>query len=257
MEREKLTSSLISLKENYGCAGIKMGTEAEANSFEEIEFVMEIVQKHVPVLVKIGGPDARNDIKELLKMGVDGLIAPMVESSYGFKLFIKTLLELAGEKKFTSLIKGINVETKTAYQCLDEIFSQAEVQYLNQITIGRGDLSSSFGREIEDQAIFTVTRDITRHAQKLGIIVSIGGGITPDGAEKVAQQITPDKINTRHVIYDLAKCRNITEAVYHALNFEIDLLSAHEKGISLEQSSKIRQRIEELKQRQACYTTNL
>ena len=253
-KQDKLISALVLLNNKYGCVGLKMGTEAEANSFEEINRIRHLAQGRVPIIVKIGGPEARNDIKELLKIGIDGFIAPMVESPYGLRLFIRTLKELAGDIRFNKLIKGINIETATTYKQLDEIFSIPEVRNLQQITIGRGDLSSSFEKQIEDEDIFTIARVITQKAQKLGIKVSVGGGITPDGAVRVAQHIKPDKINTRHVVFDLSKCLNLIEAIYLALDFEIGLLHIDEKKTSSVEVNYVKRRIEELKFRQTCYT---
>ncbi|MFH0924016.1 MAG: aldolase/citrate lyase family protein [bacterium] len=248
-EENKLRPILKLLKDKHSCVSIKMGTAAEGNSFEDIIRIKHLVQDQLPVIVKIGGPEARNDLKELLKIGVDGFIAPLVESVYALKLFIMTLIESAGEKRFKRLIKGINIETITTYKNLDEIFSAPEISQLQQITIGRGDLSASLGKKVDDHEVFNIVKDITKKAQKIGLKVSVGGGITPEEAVKISNEIKPNRINTRHVTFDLGKCPTIVEAIHYALNFEIELLGISEGRLTRELDN-IRCRVQDLKIRQ-------
>ena len=44
--------------------------------------------------VKIGGVEAVNDIYNCLELGIDGIIAPMVESKFGVKKFIDIFKKL-------------------------------------------------------------------------------------------------------------------------------------------------------------------
>ena len=57
--------------------------------------------------VKIGGCEAKTDIRNCINMGADGIVAPMIESPFALQKFIES----------TSNIKTnrfINIETKNA-----------------------------------------------------------------------------------------------------------------------------------------------
>ena len=76
-----LCRSLRKLKNDFGACGLKLSTEDAAMTIDQITFWTDL--SLLPVVVKIGGPNARNDIKQLVSLNIDGLIAPMVESLYG------------------------------------------------------------------------------------------------------------------------------------------------------------------------------
>lgn len=77
---QQLRDRLKELRDAGGLTALKTGTEVEDMSFEEIRLLRALSDRIVPLFVKIGGPEARNDMRELARAGVDGLIAPMIES---------------------------------------------------------------------------------------------------------------------------------------------------------------------------------
>ena len=93
-----LRSALLQLKNQFGACGLKLSTEDAAMSIEQIGYWAEV--DILPATVKIGGPNARNDIKQLLPMNIDGLIAPMVESPYGLENFISAVRDFTTPMQF-------------------------------------------------------------------------------------------------------------------------------------------------------------
>ena len=124
--KEGLLSSLRSLKSQFGACGLKLSTEDAAMSIEQIGYWAEFSGKILSTIVKIGGPNARNDIKQLLPLNIDGLIAPMVESPYGLENFISAVRDFTTPMQFERLKKQINIETETAVRQLDAILSVSE-----------------------------------------------------------------------------------------------------------------------------------
>ena len=59
---DRLRKLLKSLVYYHNLIAIKGGTEIEAMSFDELEVMREISLDILPMIVKIGGPEARNDI---------------------------------------------------------------------------------------------------------------------------------------------------------------------------------------------------
>lgn len=247
-EERHLREKLEALREDHGCWALKFETEAEGASFEQIRYNMNLALGELPVIVKIGGPEARNDISELLKIGVNGLIAPMVESPYGLTNFITALRQVARKEQYDYIFKGFNVETITTFRQLDEIFSLPEIKEINSISIGRSDLAGSLSARVDDPEVMKIVREIRDKAKSIDLDVSVGGGITPSNAERIVTEIKPDKINTRNLGFSLKKCPDIKEAIREALKFEIALLE-HEASQINNTYQKIKGRAETLRER--------
>ena len=122
-----LARSLRKLKTEYDACGLKLSTEDAGMSIPQIKFWAEF--SLLPVVVKIGGPNARNDIKQLVPLKIEGLIAPMVESPYGLENFITAVKDFATHKQFEKLSKHINIETVTAVKQLDSILNIPEAEF--------------------------------------------------------------------------------------------------------------------------------
>ena len=138
---QKLFDQLVRLKEEYGLQGIKAEFEAEGSSFRDLVRLRRITNKlNVPLYLKIGGVEALRDVKDSLEIGVDGLIAPMVESAFGLKKYIEGV---ASVYKDTDVHLSINIETQQAVAHLEEILELGK-GYVDNITIGRTDLSFSY-----------------------------------------------------------------------------------------------------------------
>lgn len=247
-EERHLREKLEILREDHGCWALKFETEAEGASFEQIRYNMNLALGKLPVIVKIGGPDARNDICQLLKMGVNGLIAPMVESPYGLKNFVTALSQIAPKEQYDYISKGFNVETITTFKQLDEIFALPEIREIDSISIGRSDLAGSLSTKVDDPQVMEITREVRDKAKAYGLSVSVGGGLTPSNAERIVAEIEPDKINTRNLGFSLKRCPDIKGAIREALNFEIALLE-HEASQINNTYQTIKDRIETLKER--------
>lgn len=218
-----IRKKLLYLRENYGITGIKGGTEVEDLNFKEISILRQISKNIMPLTVKIGGPEARNDMRACIEIGVDIILAPMIESIYGLENFVSSLGDI--EKYYgKKVLKAINVETITCYKSLNEIFSSNFFKEISSITVGRSDLAGSMKKEVDSEEVINITKDIVDNARKLGKKTSVGGKIKIGNAEKIHSLINPDMINTRHIIIDLNyKPSKIKEAVLQSLLFEIEI----------------------------------
>ncbi|MDI6791939.1 MAG: aldolase/citrate lyase family protein [bacterium] len=247
-EEKGLREALKELRDDYGCEALKFETEAEGASFEEIRYYMNLALGQMAIKVKIGGPEARNDIRELLRIGVKGIIAPMVESPYGLKNFITALSETASPEQYQYLSRGFNVETITTYHQIDEIFALPEIREIDKISIGRSDLSGSMGMKPDDEPVMKIVKEVTEKAHQIGLAVSVGGGITPDNARQISEQIKPESINTRNLGFDLSRVKDPALSIQKALEFEIALLE-HRANQAKAAYDGLQKRIKVLKER--------
>ena len=116
-----LLKKLTVLKRHFSLYGIKAEFEAEGSSVEDIIFLRKITsQCKTKLYVKIGGVEAVNDIYNCIKIGVDGLIAPMVETKFGLYKFLQIIKNLSIKNK-PSL--SINIESDSGFKNLEEILN--------------------------------------------------------------------------------------------------------------------------------------
>ena len=213
-----LREKLDRLKKNNCLVGIKGGTEIEAMTFEEIYFMKKISEDIVPMTVKIGGPEARNDIEYMLSIGIEKILAPMVESPYSLKNFVETMLEL--DKNSVAKL-AINIETIFSYKNLDLIFQSPFFWHINHVTVGRTDLSGSINKNPDDPEVLQMTKNIIELSKVFNKTTSVGGKINTHNSQFVKSTIGSDYLNTRHMVIS-CKSLNISESISLALNWEKD-----------------------------------
>ncbi len=241
-----LSRSLRRLRNDFGACGLKLSTEDAAMTIDQIKFWADA--SLLPVVVKIGGPNARNDIKQLVSLNIDGLIAPMVESPYGLENFIAAVRDFTTPMQFGRLNKHINIETVTAIKQLDDILNAPEVKFLDEITIGCSDLSNSLKKSGIDGSVLNRVTRVVKKIRSKNITVSVGGGIQPASIDAFLKKIQPDKFNTRVVTFDVVTGQKYGEAVAEALRFEI-LMLEHDASHGFITRDEEKFRVKELKKR--------
>jgi len=197
---KEFRAKLKELKD-FGLYALKTGTEVEDMNFSEIEFMRRISKDVVPLHVKIGGPEARNDMRFLLSIRVDCIIAPMIESPYALKNFIKTLEEIKQQYEVPCKA-GINIETMTGYMQLDAILNSKYANHLCQITAARTDLSGSMELEPDHPRVIEICKEILVACKKKNFLTSVGGAIQPSIIEMLVYELESDFINTRHMVLE-------------------------------------------------------
>ena len=154
-QMHKFVLDLIKLKK-LGAVGVKQSFEDEGASREDIKKMRDMtLAANLDLNVKVGGCEARNDISFCKKIGVSGIVAPMVESKYALKKFIQTVTDyeiLVTDEKIKRKVLDskknslyINLETNLAFNNIKEIMNSPNFKLLNGVVIGRSDLVGSFG----------------------------------------------------------------------------------------------------------------
>ena len=248
-EQNSLRKKLSKLIDKYRICTMKLSTEDAGMPFEDIRERHRLFGDLLPLQLKIGGPEARNDMRTGVTIGCRALIAPMVESPYSLRNFLHSCREVLGEKKFSFIDKQVNIETKQAAANIEEILGIEAADELAQVTIGRHDLCRSFGEKPNHPRVLEATKKVVDVAREKNISSSVGGRITPDDARMIAEDIKPDKINTREVGFYTPGGAEAKETVKSILEFEMDLLK-HERMFYRREDDRLTGRIEKLKGRQ-------
>ena len=221
----KIRKSLSELVSSYAFSGLKGGTETEDMDHDELRLLSLIGKDIVPVAVKIGGPEARTDIRYCYSIGIDGISAPMIESEYSLRNFINTLKNLIPPVGYGKLKKSINLETITGYRNILEIADSKSFLDLDNVTAARSDLSASMDMQPDDPEVMRVTSQIVKISKDRGKKTSVGGTITKSNFYVICDTINPDSINSRHVAVDIhkVKSQNLKDVPEMMLSFEMDL----------------------------------
>lgn len=219
--------TLTELVENYGLVGIKTSFEDEGASFNETIRLKEVCnQARTKLTIKIGGPEAIRDIVDATTIGVKGMVAPMIESSFAFRKFVNATQNNIDETALQAIQLGINIETATAAENIADILNMPQINRLYSITVGRVDLVSSMGKSreyVDSEHVFNIAHKCASMSKNLGLKFYVGGAISInsfDFLNKLYIDGLLDKFETRYAIYDASAIKKFNEALLLGQKFE-------------------------------------
>ncbi|MBL4889579.1 MAG: hypothetical protein JKX97_06125 [Candidatus Lindowbacteria bacterium] len=223
-----IRAALRFLKKKHKCYLVKISTEDEGLTHEDVAERYKVMSSEIEVELKIGGPGARGDLKFAKQLGIKTVIVPMVESSYAMRDFINSVHEVLQNGSKKQSLKGwhigVNIETSGAYKNLGGILAE-DADILKQVTVGRSDLSKSMGSSVDDPRVLSAAKSIVRKARKKGYFTSIGGGIVPSNVDKVIKSGRSHAVNTRNFGFKVPKKGSLRLAIRDALLVEMMICS--------------------------------
>lgn len=235
MNNQELTmiGLLKELKQNYTTIAVKAEFETEASRLNEIMRLKNIANKiGLGITLKIGGAEAITDMFEAQDLGVDNLVAPMIESAYAMKKYLLAIKKYFPKDIRRTIKFGVNIETYQGYLNLNEILALPIIGTIDQITVGRVDLSGSLGlsrEEINNDQVYKITEDICRQTKKRHLQTALGGGISIEAIPFMKRLITReflDYFETRKIVFKAHKdFKIIREGIIRANRFELLWLS--------------------------------
>ena len=215
----------LQLLKTIGVVGVKQSFEDEGAILQDVILMRRITElSGVYMSVKIGGCEALSDINNCVQMGSDGIVAPMVETEFALQKFIESVSNVKDTRFY------INIESKTAYENLDNILNSPSSKLLTGIVVGRSDLTKSYGlskTETDSKMILDVVYNIMSKSKEYGFTNLMGGNISTRSCEFIKTLYNDgllDYIETRNVIVklDSKNTQNLMEVVKSILEFEAD-----------------------------------
>jgi 4-hydroxy-2-oxoheptanedioate aldolase len=158
-------SRIISLKGEF---------EAEGLTRDSVAAEAAWAARHgVPYLVKIGGCEAKSDMRFLMMQGIESIIAPMIESAFAMRKYQEMLPDGAFEHV------GVTIETITAVERIEAILD-AGIK-LTEVTVGRSDLTASFGGSgVNCPETISMVKTVARAARARGLKTTMGGTVNAE-----------------------------------------------------------------------------
>jgi hypothetical protein len=235
----------------HGIIGMKQSFEDEGVLLNDVVAFKRVTEVcGLQSFVKIGGCEAKSDLFNCVRMGIDGVIAPMVETPFALSKFIDMMDEY--KERADSYIV---IESQTSYKNIDEILNEGQGK-LKGIIVGRSDFSKSYKlnkSEVDSDFIYNKVEDILVKAKKNNYITTMGGNISTRSTQFIKdmyQKNLLDRIETRNVVIEINEqnLKIIDKVIQKTLDFEIEWLQ-YKLSISSKLSSEYSERIGLLKNR--------
>ena len=230
----KIINYLKKLKKQ-NIVAVKQSLEDEGASFEELTLMRQITKKaSLKHNVKVGGCEAKTDIYFCEKLGVDGIVAPMVESNYALRKF----MQIISKNKKQSLY--VNLESIQAFKNINQMIRTKNFKKLRGIVIGRSDLAGSLNlqkSEVDSKKIFKLVLNLLKKIKRKKVTTKMGGSLTTrslDFANKLYKMKLLDSVETRNIEIKLSDqvFNNFNKLIIDIFNFELEWIKYKQKKFS-------------------------
>ena len=216
--------------------GIKISLEDEGLTIDQATFIAGLSHKNnMHVTLKIGGAEAISDMGIGKMINCSGCVAPMIESAYALHKFVSSV-----KNKFEFDDLYINIESKQAFDNIEEITSHPDFKMLSGLVLGRSDFVRSLGhtkKEVDSEQIYQKAKKVFTLAKQANKTTLMGGGVNLHSyrfIKDLYEENLLDYIETRNVKVKLSNSflDHFEENLDKMLQFEIQWLTFKSQSLS-------------------------
>lgn len=226
----RMLEILKELADSGGVIGVKAEFEAEGTRIDELLRLVEIARRaDLKIALKIGGCEAVRDLLEAKQIGVDFLVAPMIETRYALSKFIAAINKTFSDDEKTDVSFYLNLETITGFENAASMFDLAlESNVVSGCVFGRVDYVGSLNLSRDDINSSRVTTDVLSVSKLLkqrNLDLVVGGAISIESlpALETINKLHLTKFETRKIIFS-SKClgtQDMAKPLLLAVEFEL------------------------------------
>ena len=248
LEKE-IIETLKRLRDDCGCFQIKAEFEAEGTRMSELMRLKDIVsQVNLPIIMKIGGVESVTDVYNCLQIGVDSIIAPMVETPFALHKYANMIENMIAPDNAADIDFFFNMETITGYQNFRAMMESPGLKFIDGVTIGRVDLAGSMNLDrnmVDSEKFYEICSNTFSMAREKKLACGIGGAISSksiDFLKRLAKAKLIDKFETRKVVFHADAADKGDHIFKTALLFELQWLKSKRRfysGIRKEDEKRI------------------
>ncbi len=246
----KMVDILKKLKDLYYAVGVKAEFEAEGTRTEELVRLKELcLAADVSLTLKIGGCEAIRDMYDARAIGVNYMVAPMVETPFSLQKYLKAIDIVFSADEQEEIDFLINIETKLAADNFSDMLKITEIKKLDGIVMGRVDFVGSMGldrKAVNGDNILTITRDLISAAKMHDLTCVVGGAISVESLPFLRKlpKACLDRYETRKICFSCPEALGETadKGISKAVEFELLWLKSKQNyytAISKEDDKRI------------------